>query len=87
MTRSNFASQYRAGVVNLLNNLAALRDMELQYNAEAIGSSLVQGDLVGSNADLTPAQFIAAVGSREAIETLLSANGNAHYTNLMLMRP
>lgn len=87
MLRGNFVSQYRAQIQALLSTLANLRDLEIQYNAEAIGSVLVQGDLVGSNADLAPADFVAAVGSREAIEALLSANGNAHYTNLMKMRP
>lgn len=88
MVNANVVSQYRTAIQQLLAALDSCRNIELQMNAEGGASSLfVSGDFTGSNADLSTTIMSNGVTSRGAIETLLSANGNAHYTNLMKFRP
>lgn len=87
MVNSNVVTQYRAAVQSLLANLSTCRDIELQIASQGGTASFVSGDFAGANGDLTATTFAAIVTSRIAIETLCSANGNAHYTNLMKARP
>jgi hypothetical protein len=88
MTNANLVTQYRAAIQLLLASCDTCRAFELCFTSEGGAASLFQaGDFTGSNADLTPAAFVAFVNSRTAVETLLSANSNAHYTNLNKARP
>lgn len=88
MTHANLISLYRAQVQALLAANDALRALELVFTSEGGAAALfVSGDFTGTNADLTPTTFTNAVNSRAAIEATLSANSNANYTNLNLLRP
>ncbi len=88
MVNANLVSQYRTAVQSLLAAIETCRARELVMTSEGGAASLFQaGDFIGLNADLSTAIISSAVTSRTAVETLLSANGNAHYTNLNKMRP
>lgn len=88
MTNSNIVSQYRAAVVATLDAFARCRDLELQIASQGGAAAVSTGDaFAGSNADLDAAKFAALVTSRAALEAVVSANGNAHYTQLMRARP
>lgn len=88
MVNANLVSQYRTQIQALLGACDACRNLELVMTSEGGASSLFQaGDFTGSNADLSVAIMTAFVTSRTAIETLLSAGSNAHYTNLNKARP
>ena len=88
MQNTNLISQYRTAVQQLLLACDNCRALELIMTAEGGATALFvgAGDFQGANADLTNALVAAAVTSRGAIEALCSANGNAHYTNLMKLR-
>jgi len=86
MLNANLITKYRTGIATLLSVFADLRDLELQISAEGGVAIFLSTDFAGANADLTPSQFGSLVTSRTALEAILSAGGNAHYTNLMKAR-
>lgn len=86
-TRGNFVSRLRSDVVALLSIINTVKQDDLQWQAEGYSGNIVAGDLTGANADLVPADVTNFIVSIEAVLNLLSANGNAHYTNLMKALP
>jgi len=84
MVNSNFVTLFRQHVQAFLDNWSKLRDDDRTYTTLGLGSSLAAGDFTGANADLTVAQFEAAVGSWEAIDTFITSN--FHWANLEKMR-
>jgi hypothetical protein len=63
--KSDFISRYRTTATAILSNLATLHELKAQYDALAYSSGVVDGDFVGSNADLTAQQFKDALGNLE----------------------
>lgn len=77
--KSDHVSEVRQTVTKLLeaqNQLAALRR---EWDALGLSSELVEEDMVGENAGLTPADIAAVYTTLGEIETLMAAG---HATNL-----
>lgn len=83
MVNANTISAYRQQMQALLTANDNLRALELVITSEGGAATLFQaGDFTGTNADLSVTAISNMINSRGAIESLLSANSNAHYTNL-----
>ena len=88
MTNSNIVSKYRKAIVGVLDAFAECRDLELQITSQGGAGVVSTGDAFeGNNSDLDADKFAGLITSRAALEAVVSANGNGHYTNLMKARP
>lgn len=83
-TKGNFVSNLRLAVVEFLNSVEGIKTADLQWTAEGYAGTITQGDLIGANADLVPADISAAIVSIEAVVALLATG---HNTNLIKMKP
>ncbi len=87
MIPANVLTLYRNAIKKILEGNAEARELESAMASQGGPAMLFsEGDFVGANADIDEGQLIGAVISRGEIETLLTANGNAHLTNLNKMR-
>lgn len=83
MQSSIFISEYRTGVVALLDALDTLASLRRQYDALDLRNGLVSKDFSTGHEDITRAEFVAAVGSAEAFSLLLA---QGHGTNLYKLK-
>jgi hypothetical protein len=85
---ANTISLYRNAVQRLVGALDDARALELVIQSQGGAATMfAPGDFVGSNTDIDIDKLTSAITSRQAIETLVTAGGNAHLTNLNRMLP
>lgn len=80
--KSNFITRYRTNTTDLLDTVNELKEQRVEWDSQGYSSAIIDGDFTGDNDHLTAAQLASAVTSIQAAIDLLTANGNAHYTNL-----
>jgi hypothetical protein len=66
--KSDFISLARTKVKLLLDTLDAINDLNREYVAMGGSSWLVQGDFVGTNADILKADFDTAFGNAATLD-------------------
>lgn len=80
--KTEFIRRYRAMIVALLENQKLARELKLEWDANNYSVTMVDADFINDNSHLTAADMGNAVNTVQTITSLLSANGNAHNTNL-----
>lgn len=79
LQKSNFISDYRGAVIELLNALDKLRNLRMRYDALNYSAELTDADFANCEMDINAACFANAVYSVGELEALLNAG---HKTNL-----
>jgi hypothetical protein len=89
--KTTFVGAYRQAVTNFTAAYLALRDLRLQYTALGY-DAIALGPIFSTapNTDISAAEFVGAVSSMDAVDTLLN-NGvpapGAHLTNIYKLKP
>ena len=84
--RQAYIEKQRIQVTRLMDVLAEIKELRVEYDATGLSGTFVDSDFVASNNNhISPAQFANTINSEQAIVDLLTANGNAHNTNLYLL--
>jgi len=71
-SKSKFISNYRAQIGSLLDNIAKLRGLNLEF--ELIDGKVDDADFVGENQDINAEIFLTAVKQLSAINESLSVD-------------
>lgn len=79
MRKSDFISLYRQLAAAMLENIGELEQLRQEWDSLDYTNSMVQGDFIGENANITKQELSDAVATLGAISTLLAAG---HRTNL-----
>lgn len=83
--KSDFISLYRMHISKFLEAWNELESLKKEYDALDYSTTLDQEtDFVGENAEITKADFVAAVGSIATIGATIT--GDFHHTNLYKVR-
>lgn len=83
--KSNIIGQYRGAVGEILEALNKANYIVKQVTA--MGLTFADADFTEANAGILNSEFMSGYTSMQAIETLLSANNQAHYGNLFKIKP
>ena len=81
--RKAYIEKQRILVTKLIALLSDMKELRVEYDATGMSGTFVEQDFIDTgNNHITPAQFTSVIVSEDAITSLLTAGGNAHYTNL-----
>lgn len=71
--KAGFITNYRLAIDRINFAMEAEKTLRSQYNALGLSSALVDGDFTGDNQGITAAQFTAAIGSMDTMQTAYGA--------------
>lgn len=77
--KSDFISLYRQFAASFLEDLGELEQLRQEWDALDYTNTMIQGDFVGENANITKQELTDAVATIGAISALLA---QGHRTNL-----
>ena len=82
MRKNDVVTLARQAAANITNAMAQLKELQREITANG-GASWIDGDALAGHTGITQEEVVAVVyTTHDAIDGLLTANGNAHAGNL-----